>query len=395
MAIVPPVIAWVSHSAGLYGAERSLLSAVTGVAATGRYSVVVIVPGQGPLVDECRRLGLEVIQQPYAHWARPSRPLRRVLDRTRTNLAASVALWRALRSRNVAAVCSNTVVVPVGALLAKLLGVPHVWHIREFVEEDFAWRFDYGRRVTMAVVARTAAQVICNSEAVASKFRPLLPRAPIRVVYNGFSFSETPSRGASLKYDECVARVAGGPVLLMLGAVSEAKGQHEAVQALGLLQARRLPARLLIAGDCEARYRQRLDSLCRESGISAAVTFVAFTADPAPLLHSAAATLVCSRSEAFGRTAVESMGAGTPVIAAAAGALPEVIEDGHTGLFYPKGDPAALADRIADLLGNEGLYRHVVTEGRRAVVQRFDLQRYVGEYVKVVDSVVSPAPSTG
>jgi len=62
---------------------------------------------------------------------------------------------------------------------------------------------------------------------------------------------------------------------------------------------------------------------------------------------------------------------GTPVVATRVGAIPEVIEDGRSGLLVPPADPGALATAVLRVLGDEGLARRLSEEGRRDAMTRF------------------------
>jgi glycosyltransferase involved in cell wall biosynthesis len=388
-SIKEKTLVWVSHSSGLYGAERSLLSAALGVAQGGHSHPVMVIPDDGPLVDECRRLGLETIICSYDYWAKPAWRIWGVVSRIRINLWAAFTLYRRLRNRGVVVVCTNTIVTPVGAILARLLRVPHIWHIREFVREDFGWCFDYGERAAMRLVSSLSTYVICNSEAVAQKFRRLLRGVPIDVVYNGFNFSAAPCEDPVSKYRKCVKEAPRGPILLMLGSVNEHKGQYEAVQALSILKARGFLGRLMIVGGQEQYYRQQLDGLARDLGVAECVDYSEFSSEPRQLIKDAALTLMCSRSEAFGRSAVESISEGTPVVAADSGGLPEVVVDGQSGLLYRSGDPADLAAKIEALLSDEMKYGFLAAKGYQFVRDRFGMERYVQAYTSIIDELVS------
>ncbi|MGN6605378.1 MAG: glycosyltransferase family 4 protein [Jatrophihabitans sp.] len=95
------------------------------------------------------------------------------------------------------------------------------------------------------------------------------------------------------------------------------------------------------------------ETLIAELGIGWRVQFVKGISDDevANLLASAEVLVVPSLYEGFSLPAAEAMASGTPVIAADAGALPEVVgRDGSAAVLVPPGDPAALARALADLL---------------------------------------------
>lgn len=78
-----------------------------------------------------------------------------------------------------------------------------------------------------------------------------------------------------------------------------------------------------------------------------------------------------SRWEGFGLVLLEAMAAGRAVVASRVSAIPEVVEDGVTGLLVPPGDPAALAAAIGALLADPARRAAMGAAGRARVTTRF------------------------
>src|SRR5207245_5777728 len=82
-----------------------------------------------------------------------------------------------------------------------------------------------------------------------------------------------------------------------------------------------------------------------------------------------------SREEAFGIAALEAMAAGRPVVATRVGGLPELIEDGLTGLLVPPDDPAALAAALARLAADPALRARMGQAARERAAACFPVER--------------------
>lgn len=152
-------------------------------------------------------------------------------------------------------------------------------------------------------------------------------------------------------------------LLLCVGRMEPLKGMDALIRALSHLRTNGHPLAsqlrlLLIGGDPEERYQlwnaeqQRLDRLRQELGIADQVDFLG--AQPQELLPSyfQAADIVAvpSHYESFGMVALEALATGAAVIASNVGGLALTIEDGESGLLFPKDDAITLANQIARLL---------------------------------------------
>lgn len=135
--------------------------------------------------------------------------------------------------------------------------------------------------------------------------------------------------------------------------------------------AHRVPTvRLRIVGD--GPELPRLRRLASSLRIGARVTFLGRVTDRALAEEYARADCFAlpSEQEAYGIAAVEAMAAGLPVVAARAGATPEVVDDGVTGLLIEPGDVTALTDALTRVLSNPSLRRRMGRAGRRLAARR-------------------------
>jgi len=101
----------------------------------------------------------------------------------------------------------------------------------------------------------------------------------------------------------------------------------------------------------------------------------------------ASAQIVPSRCETFGLSAAEGMAHGLPVVAARAGALPELIADGDTGWLAPEGDGRAIAARISEILADPRRAREIGRRAARSVRCRFNSAAVVAEVLGAYTSV--------
>jgi glycosyltransferase involved in cell wall biosynthesis len=116
-------------------------------------------------------------------------------------------------------------------------------------------------------------------------------------------------------------------------------------------------ARFLIVG--EGSERRRLEAMARELGIAERIAFAGERRDIPELLSALDVFALSCDTEGFGLAALEAMAAGVPIVATRVGALPELIEEGESGLLVPAGDAPGLADALLRVLRDAALARRL------------------------------------
>lgn len=126
----------------------------------------------------------------------------------------------------------------------------------------------------------------------------------------------------------------------------------------------KIDARLVIGGDGPERVQ--LEQRAARSVRSGTISFAGRLerADVAQLLRSASVFVLPSRAEALGLTVLEAMAAGTPVVAAEVGGVPELVQDNQTGLLFSSGDADDLARVLAQCLEDPGAARQRADRAR-------------------------------
>jgi len=145
---------------------------------------------------------------------------------------------------------------------------------------------------------------------------------------------------------------------------------------------------LAIVGD--GPERATLEKLAQESGISSRSRFLGERSDMPDLLS--ASVIFCCPSiwaEAFGWVNIEAMACKVPVVSTTTGAIPEVVEDGRTGLLVPPREPNAMAAAIRELLASAERRKTMGNAGRHRVEQLFDLRRTIDRCIEVYAKIVA------
>ncbi|HEU4681520.1 MAG TPA: glycosyltransferase [Gemmatimonadales bacterium] len=243
------------------------------------------------------------------------------------------------------------------------------------------------RRIAIPAFRR-ASRITAASAFLAADIRRMLPAlkaevlvTPMPVNVNGFL------AGAAIAK-------AYPPRILYAGNLVPSKGVDVLLRAVAELGRRGLAAHLKILGEGPAR--TGLETLARELGIAAKVTWAPFVPQEQMAAEYGASTVTVlasrGRAEGLGLTLVEALLAGCAVVGTAAGGIPEVVLHERTGLIAREGDAGDLANQIHRLLTNTTLRERLTTAGKEHVLQAHSPEAAVGRFLEIYDAVADHQP---
>jgi glycosyltransferase involved in cell wall biosynthesis len=156
------------------------------------------------------------------------------------------------------------------------------------------------------------------------------------------------------------------------------KRQDVLIRAFARVRQAVADAHLVLVGD--GPLLQDLTALAASLGVGDAVHFAGYQPHSGPFLRAMDVFALTSRSEGMPQAVLEASVTGLPVVASRVGGLPEVIEEGVTGLMFPSGDDAALASALCGLLEDPARRRALGGAARARVEGTFSVARMAGDY---------------
>jgi glycosyltransferase involved in cell wall biosynthesis len=178
----------------------------------------------------------------------------------------------------------------------------------------------------------------------------------------------------------------GTPLIAVVAVLRPQKALTVLLEAHALVLDRIPGAHLVIAGDGECR--QELEQRTRELGLGDRVHFLGPRGDVDSILAAADIAALSSDFEGTPLFIAECMANHTPVVATAVGGVPEVIEDGRTGLLAPPRDPAALAAGLTRLLADPGERERIADEAYRRR-DRFTLDAVAARFGELYEELAA------
>ena len=213
---------------------------------------------------------------------------------------------------------------------------------------------------------------------------------PIEVISNFVNCDVyTPYRDEAVR-DEARRRFAepGEAILIHLSNFRPVKRVGDAVKVFAKV-VEQLPARLILVGD--GPDRSAAEWLAHDLGINDKIHFLGKQERVNELLPLADLMLMPSQLESFGLAALEAMACRVPTIATQVGGVPELIDDGVSGMLYPVGDVEAMAEGAIGLLKDRNRLEVMRDEARKTARSRFCATLVLPLYVKYYEQVLNSA----
>ena len=185
-----------------------------------------------------------------------------------------------------------------------------------------------------------------------------VPDSKIRVVHDGIDLSRFDDVGDNAYVKKEFGITGETPVVGNIAALAPHKSQVDLVRAARIVADRIPGVRFLIVG--EGKLRGRLEKLIRELGLGETVILTGFREDPLEILSTFTCFVLSSYLEGLGSSLLDAQAMKIPVVATDTGGIPDVVEDGNTGLLVPPRDPEALAGAILRVLEDNQLRENIV-----------------------------------
>ena len=226
------------------------------------------------------------------------------------------------------------------------------------------------RKLLDRVTGSRNAALVAVSRAVAEDYRRHMGWESIRVVPNGVDLQAFTPGGDDRAAAEWPA---GGLRLLSVGRLHPQKGHRVLLDAMAAARQAGAQLSLLVAG--EGAERAALEAQAGALGLPGHVRF-AGRRDVLPLLAAADVFVFPSLYEAVGIALLEAMACARPVVASRTGGIPEVVEDGVSGILVTPGDALGLA-RVLATLERDPERRRRLGKAARARAEAFDIRSTV------------------
>lgn len=281
-----------------------------------------------------------------------------LIDRCTLNRLATI-----IEKEKIEIIYSNTSVVYIGDLLAKKFALPHIWHIREFCQEDHNLGLCFGNKSFIRRVNRANA-VLFISNSIQKKYKSKITTRQY-VIYNDISPLFIKARAFDKSTISDCLHVA------IIGTIQEGKRQIDAIKAIEIANGERIRFILHIAGSTSGKYYEKIHDYVDKHNLNDMVFFDGFVKDTVTYRQNMDIGIVASYLEGFGRVTIEGMLNGMLMIGSDSAGTSELIINGKNGLLYPMGDIDALAESLSYLYDNQDIMKSMAQYGFNWAVEKF------------------------
>jgi len=358
--MMPAGVLYVAWAPFFSGAERALILTLRSLDAD-RYRPYVLAGTDGEFASEVRALGIpcDVVSL---------RPLERRHPLAGVMSIAAVA--RAARRHGASLIHANELPTfqPAG-YAARLLRIPAITHVR-FPNGAAGYQWLSRPGFSLALFVSAYLLKAATDEA------PSLFTGRSSLLHDGVE----PQPAWSDEQRACCRRELGLPdratIVAITGQIAEVKGIWDFVEAARILAPQSLDPLFVVLGDDlkeQGRVRRMMEERVAALGLKDRFRFLGFRRDVPRIVQAFDIIAVPSHVEPLGNATLEAMAAGRPVVGSNVGGIPEMVDDGTTGLLVPPSDPERLARALESLIHRPERRRAMAAAARRRAHDVFSI----------------------
>ncbi|MDD7305116.1 MAG: glycosyltransferase family 4 protein [Peptoniphilaceae bacterium] len=293
------------------------------------------------------------------------------LPKVMLNRLAAKKVFNILKDKDIDIIHINGINNEVGALVAKMLKIPYVWHIRAFLEEDLGQTLF--NKNYMYDLLKKADRLIGISKSICTKYKKVLERE-VDLIYNG-----VPIQDYIINEDHAFI-VNTIPTIQVAGRITSKKGQMDAVKAVKILIDKGIPVNLYLVGYGVDDYYKKIIDYIEENNLTDYIKVEPYSEDLRNKRKITDIGLVTSVNEAFGRVTIENFLSKMLCIGSDTGGTAELIGSNY-GLLYKQGDASDLAKKIeyAIDIKNRNIVYDFINNAFKFSLENFSISRVVDE----------------
>ncbi len=376
-------ILFLHSGAELYGADFVLLSLLSNID-RNRFTPLVCLPNEGPLMSRIQALGIETYIVDYPILRRQYFSLSGIFNYIKTYKKSCKKIISILGNRNIDIVHVNTVAVLEGIYISRYFKKPLIWHIHEIINKP---RVVY--LATSAFVGIFASKIVAVSEAVKKHLinSGLVKEEKITVIYNGIDTDKfKPDNDTSnLRKELNIPR--GSFVLGMIGRVNAIKGQDEFIKISTQLIHKYNNVYGLIVGNAFAGQEWRIENLketIAKERLGNNLQYLGFRNDVEKLHCLFDVYILPSiQPDSLPTVVLESMASKKVVVGYSSGGINEMVINNETGFIEDIYDSESLIEDIEKLINNDVLYARMANAGYERLKSNFTIKLFIKQIENV------------
>lgn len=381
-------VLYVAPTSSMYGDNIALLKLVTDLKKRPDFSFCFVVRGVGDLTKELDRLGYDYfICRYYWNLYPPLSSLKdflflplRIVYSWIKNIISLGRLVPLVHKYSPDIIHTNNGLVNMGYYTSLILGIPHIWHLREYGLKDVGRRQFPSKRFFEQKLKSGFNYSIAITKGIYEYFN-LQDRA--KVIYDGvFSINY---RNKPIKKED--------NIFLYVGRLTENKGLQELLNAFSLFARENRDHLLLIVGDGDEKFKHKLKCFIKDNDICKNVLFLGYRKDVYDLMSQAKALIVPSRFEAFGFITAEAMLNKCLVIGKNTGGTKEQFDNlfqiSHKNLFIRYESEKDLLNglyQVRDMDINE--YISIVEDARKYVTNLYSIENSSSQVINFYNTIL-------
>ena len=265
-------------------------------------------------------------------------------------------------------------------IAGRICSIPVIWHVRVCPSDGLLDK----------VLAKLSSRLIVISRAVQKRFANVAC-AKVHLVYNGVDlvpYAAESGRELRIELGYGDVRLVG-----IVAQLLPVKRHQDFIEAMRIVGERFHNTRFVMVGadlNPDQHYLQQLRDLVARTGMVERYDFLGYRDDIPRVMSMLEVVVLTSENEGLGRVLIETMAGSRPVVATAVGGVPEVVDDGETGILIPCASPDALASAVCELLEHPDKARAMGAAGRLRAEASFGIAAHARRVESLYDEISSP-----